>query len=447
MKEENQKESLILSSKKVTTDNVSEQQKYGWLIAFSCLLMLSGFLIDSPSDIVSGMMEIFTSPSNLFTDYIALTCVGAALLNSGMLALLSTLMARSQKMRLSGPVLAAIFTVAGFAFFGKNLFNFLPVAFGVFLYSLWERKPFSQYLIISLFGTALAPVVSYIAFGMGLTFITGIIFGYATGIIVGIVLPPLSIHFMNFHQGFNLYNIGFTAGIVGMMVTAVMRMFGHTVENFAVLSSGNNLSFGIALYTFFLLLFLLGFYYNGFSMKGFKKILKTSGKLATDFILIAGFGNTLMNMALMGIVLTSYVLFVGGQLNGSTIAGIFMAVGFSAYGNHLRNSIPILIGVYIASLLHIYDPTSEIAIIAALFGTTLAPISGYYGAPFGIIAGFFHMSLVSNVGYLHGGLNLYNNGFSGGMIALIMVPLLDNLLHVRKVRKDAREKESAENPK
>ena len=33
------------------------------------------------------------------------------------------------------------------------------------------------------------------------------------------------------------------------------------------------------------------------------------------------------------------------------------------------------------------------------------------------------MSLISNTGYLHGGMNLYNNGFTGGFVAAVLVLL------------------------
>ena len=32
-----------------------------------------------------------------------------------------------------------------------------------------------------------------------------------------------------------------------------------------------------------------------------------------------------------------------------------------------------------------------------------------------------------NVAFLHGGINLYNNGFAGGFVASFLVPLLDFL--------------------
>jgi hypothetical protein len=64
-------------------------------------------------------------------------------------------------------------------------------------------------------------------------------------------------------------------------------------------------------------------------------------------------------------------------------------------------------------------------LIAILFSTTLAPIAGNYGPIIGIIAGMSHMILVTNVGIIHGGINLYNNGFSGGIVAGVLIPIVD----------------------
>ena len=33
-------------------------------------------------------------------------------------------------------------------------------------------------------------------------------------------------------------------------------------------------------------------------------------------------------------------------------------------------------------------------------------------------------NIVTNIGYLHGGLNLYNNGLAGGFVAMILIPLI-----------------------
>lgn len=140
-------------------------------------------------------------------------------------------------------------------------------------------------------------------------------------------------------------------------------------------------------------------------------------------------------MALLGIFSTVYVLIVGGQLNGAVMGGIFTVVGFGAFGGHLRNSLPIFVGVFLACLLTGVEPSSTSALLAALFGTTLAPIGGYYGSVAGVIAGALHLALVSNVGFLHGGINLYNNGFSGGFTAAFLVPILDSIRNALAIRK------------
>ena len=67
------------------------------------------------------------------------------------------------------------------------------------------------------------------------------------------------------------------------------------------------------------------------------------------------------------------------------------------------------------------DPSIQ---LAALFGTTLAPIAGRFGWHWGIVAGFIHSSAAQSVGVLHAGLNLYNNGFAAGIVAAVLVPVI-----------------------
>ena len=98
---------------------------------------------------------------------------------------------------------------------------------------------------------------------------------------------------------------------------------------------------------------------------------------------------------------TTYALAVGGDINGPVIGGILTLVGFGAYGKHIRNVIPVLLGVFLVNLINIHDVNATFAILAALFGTTLAPIAGRYGVVAGVVAGALHMSLVTNIGFLH----------------------------------------------
>jgi hypothetical protein len=83
-----------------------------------------------------------------------------------------------------------------------------------------------------------------------------------------------------------------------------------------------------------------------------------------------------------------------------------------------------MIGVFIGSLAKPWDAGDPSAVLAALFGTTLAPIAGRFGWHWGVVAGFIHVSVAQTVGQLHGGLVLYNNGFAAGLVAAILVPVI-----------------------
>ena len=119
-----------------------------------------------------------------------------------------------------------------------------------------------------------------------------------------------------------------------------------------------------------------------------------------------------------------FVIAVGGDLNGPTIGGIMTIAGFGATGKHIRNIVPVMAGVYLASIIELWDITAPSALLAMLFSTTLAPIAGEFGILPGLVAGFLHSSVALNVGILYEGMNLYNNGFAGGIIATFMVPTL-----------------------
>ena len=126
-------------------------------------------------------------------------------------------------------------------------------------------------------------------------------------------------------------------------------------------------------------------------------------------------------------VITLFVVLLGGSFTGPVAGAVITVAGFGAFGKHPKNSIPILAGVYLAASLKVWETQATSVIIAGLFGTTLAPIAGSFGVLAGVLAGFFHLSIVHNVGVLHGGVNLYNNGFAGGFVASFMVPIINGL--------------------
>jgi hypothetical protein len=145
-----------------------------------------------------------------------------------------------------------------------------------------------------------------------------------------------------------------------------------------------------------------------------------------------GIDPALVNMGSVGLLGCVYLLLVGGDWNGPTIGALLTMCGFAAFGKHVLNAMPVMAGVALAAALSKYRLADPVPVLAALFGTTLAPIAGHYGPIAGFLAGALHLVIVSNVGYLHGGLNLYNNGFSGGIVAGILVPIFEALRERRR---------------
>ena len=192
--------------------------------------------------------------------------------------------------------------------------------------------------------------------------------------------------------------------------------------------TGGNTVLAIVLYIFFIGIMLMCLVFKTKkTLKGFFGILKTSGIGGTDYVKNEGFFASEFNMAVNGIVATTFVLLVGGDLNGPTIGGIMTVVGFGTTGKHLRNILPVMVGVLIASLPTTWTITAPGPMLALLFCTTLAPIAGEFGIIAGVIAGILHFAVVMNVGSVYAGMNLYNNGFAGGFVAIFLVPFLQSI--------------------
>lgn len=409
-----------------------ENINYLIMLGYISIVLFSSFIFNTPKEIFLGMKDILLSTSILLTDYMEYGNIGSAFMNSSILMLIALCIAKYNNVDMSGPVIASIFTIGGFGLFGKNIYNIWSIFIGVYLYCYIKREEFKKYIVIAFFGTALGPLVSQISFGLGLGIFKGILLGNLSGIIAGIILIPLANHFVSFHRGFNMYNVGFTAGIIGTLFMSLLRGFGFNNDAVSIVLHNKNLILGIYFYLFFISMIVLGWILNKNSFNGFKELLQETGAGGPNFIHKYGIGLSLINMGILGILSISYVLLVKGQLNGLTIGGAFTVVGFGAFGKHMKNIIPVILGVYIASLFKVWEVNSAAILLAALFGTTLAPISGTFGWGAGILSGILHVSIVSNTSYLHGGMNLYNNGFAGGIVAAILVPVIQDFKESNK---------------
>ncbi|MGA7196748.1 DUF1576 domain-containing protein [Roseiarcus sp.] len=392
--------------------------------AYAAAFVLFGLTLQSPAALFGGLADIVTTRDALLTDYFGVGGIGGGCVNAGLLTLAAALVYRWTGARITGASVAALFLVLGFGLFGKNLVNVWAIVLGVYLYARFRREPFASHVNTAFFGAALAPVFSEILFSTSIPFALGAPLALATSLLIGFILAPAAAHLFKAHMGFSLYNMGFTAGIVGTLIVALYKSYGFVPDPVFVWTTGHNLLLGSFLTVVFASMLGVGYFLDRGALEGVRQIMRAPGQAPSDFIALAGFGPTLANMGLTGFVGMIYVLAIGGSLNGPVIGAILTIVGFSAYGKHPRNIAPIMLGVFMGSLLKPWGAADPSATLAALFGTTLAPIAGRFGWGWGLVAGFVHSSAAMSVGPLHAGLNLYNNGFAAGIVASVLVPVI-----------------------
>lgn len=398
------------------------------LIFFITLFILNYF---EEKTVLKGFLNIIISQGVLITDFLVIGGLGATFLNAFLIFLFNFSLFKIFQVPLKGLVIASFFTVFGFSFFGKNIFNILPIYIGGILYSKYAHIEFKELIVTLSFTTALAPFISELAFNISASQ-SSYLSAIALGIIIGFIVTPLAKKMAGFHEGFNLYNLGFTGGILGAVMTSVMRAYKFEVTARRVISKEHNIELLILCSLTFFILFTVGVILNSNSLKGYKELMRDPG-LRSDFVEKYGYGLTFINMSILGVISMGFVYLLKEELNGPLLAGVLTIVGFGAYGKTPLNTLPIFLGVVLAS----FGTTKDtfIIVLSGLFGTSLAPIAGVYGAFWGVVAGWLHLSVVQSIGILHGGLNLYNNGFSAGIVAGFLLPIMSTAAANRDLKK------------
>ena len=297
---------------------------------------------------------------------------------------------------------------------------------GVYLAAKAAGKTFKSYIVIALFGSALGPLATTLALEIGLSGFPAVVVGVAGGVVAGFILPSLAMAMLRIHEGYNLYNIGLSCGFFGLFAAALLAAAGRGVD--VTVAWNDTPGLAMTLFTPILsaLLAVWGIAMDGKNvLTGYRKILRLTGRLPSDFLDMVSPGAALLNMGILGLGGSAYVALVGGDFSGPVIGGLLTLIGFGAFGKHPRNTLPVAAGVIAATLLFGKSLTAPGPILALLFGTTLAPLAGEFGPFVGFIAGFLHLVLVERTAAWHMGMDLYNNGFAGGLTAGLVSAVME----------------------
>lgn len=398
-------------------------------------LLIAAFLLATPGEILAGMKTIIVSRDVLLTDYFKIAGYGASFFNAALLLGYAIMVVELMKLPFTGMTMAVFFIDVCYGFWGKNLVTALPIMLGTFVYARLHRTPWNRYIYIGLFGICLGPIVTEMVYILPFSVPVNLILAIMIGILIGLMLPPLSAHTASMHMGYNLFNVGFSAGVLAFGITCVIRSFGIEILGDTIWMEGIHPGIVTGMYLFLIGTFLYGLWLVRWNLRELWKITRHPGRAVADFVLMDGPGITLMNMSLVGLIGETYILLIGGDISGPVQGAVIMAFGFAAFGAHIKNYPPVLLGVLLSTIFSQYTPSTYGIQVAALFAVGLSPIAGQFGSMAGIVAGVFHAAVVMCTSSMYGGLNLYNNGFSAGWVAIILVPLIESVMSRFVLRK------------
>ena len=438
----------------------------GTALCFSLALLaacgVGALCTGAGATLLADFWRILTSPGPLITDYFGVGSLPAAFLNAGLCGLAMW----AFMVLLPGPshvnTFAGFFLVIAHAFYGLNFLNMWPCFLSPFLYIKLRRLDYNENLHICMFCTCFSPFISELLFryDQGEAWTPGLVSLTGTGItltlmfilVLAFVAPAILPGTRAWHKGYNLYNGGLAFGMLGFFLFNLLyRTMGVTApaavsfENPVYEQVGRSYrDFG---YGFFLSLFALcvgaGWLLNGKSFRGLSRLFTDTG-YESNFAGKYGMPLCLINVGIYGTLFLLYVSLVerftpGAGFTGPTFGVIFAALTFTAMGQHPRNVWPIYAGYLLLFLLaKLYNTlvggdvawtlSTQAYINSVAFATGLCPLVGRYGVVPGIIAGMLCASLAPATAALHGGLMLYNGGFTAGIATLILLPILEHYL-------------------
>ena len=423
-----------------------------FFLFFSSSFLIAAFLMPDRQDMLPGLIKIFSGPTLSGTSFFNVGGYAATFLNMGLNGLVCTAFFWIPgKKEFHSATLVTILTT-GFGSWGIHIVNMWPTMLGVLLHCLVKKERIGDNTNAFLFSTGLAPFMSELMLRYPNDMVTGFSAqGVALAVLVGgfagFFIPAGLDNSRNVHKGFALYSaalpVGMTAFLIqgslykAMGVEIPTAVTGLSMESPMIVNTLCGTLFGSCI----LLAFLMGC-----TPKDYWILLKDPDQ-TEDFA--AAFSNAafLMNLGCYGLTILLYYNIIGAPFNGITFGVIFCMLSTCNAGTHPANVWPIMLGYAVAShvfqfLSPIFGATftqylhSQSIVVGLCYANGLSPIADKYGWFYGMLAAIMHFCMVTTVPVLHGGMCLYNGGFTAALVCLLMVPGLERHFMTKHERKD-----------
>lgn len=409
------------------------------MLYFSLLALAACLLLSTPAESIAGLGRILTSPSQLTKDYFKLGGFGGTFLNVALMGLAYTAIHAFSGTTLNGMSLIAFFLPLGFGFFGLNILNIWPGFIGTWLFVKATRQKFSSLANVSILSGALGPIVSELLFRYPVTalglpdlWIVRIALALFFGCLAGFCMPSLYNNSPNLHKWYSLYNASPAAGLIAIAFTSILfRCTGvEYPTNFDVGASHRLVVMVFSVLTG-LGFVAIGYFVNSKSFKGYAELARGCSH-GNDLTAEFGCGLTIVNIGTMTLGYIAYYNLVGSDMmTGPTMGAVICALACTGMGGHIVNVIPIMTGYVLTSALASFHVNDQPILVGLAYAASMSPISGHYGAFFGVLAGMLHCAIVQSVITFHHGFSVLNGGFTSCIVTMMIIPLLQTFFEKR----------------
>ena len=417
---------------------------------FSAAFLIAAVCMPDRATMFSGLWTILTSPAKLSTNFFSVGGYAATFLNMGLVALAITLLFTLTKATVNNVSTLAFLLTLGFGSWGIHVLNMWFPMLGVVVGNLLKKEKPLANINAMLFSTGLAPIISDMLLRYPHAEVVGFnVLGFALAIVVGII-AGLAIssglgHSPAVHKGFNLYSAALPVGVTtfflnGMLYKVMGIELPGAAGDMAVNSWANTNIFLIILFVSCIVFALL----IGGSFKDYWNLLKNRNQVNN---LSGTLGNAtfLMNVGFFGLFILAYYNLVGGKFNGVTFGLVFCMLCTCNSGSRPSNVWPIMLGYVVASTVTGFLSgllggnftlaiNAQAILVGLCYANGLSPVVDKYGWQYGVLAAMIHYTLVTLVPNIHGGFCLYNGGFTGIFVCIILIPVLEKFCKTKAER-------------
>ena len=419
--------------------------------AFSSSFLLAALLMPDRADMLPGLWRILSSPTKATTNFFSLGGYAATFLNMGLVGLVCTLLYCLPGEKPNHAATLVTILTTGFGSWGIHILNMWPTMLGVVLHCIAKKERIGTHTNAMLFSTGLAPFISELmvrypnAEPVGFT-TGGVALALAVGIFAGFFLPAGLDNSPKIHKGFALYSaalpIGMTAFLLnGFLYKAMGVPVPEAVSDLSIMDPRICNTFCIILFSVSIILALL----MGCSPRHYIRSI-LSPQHVVHFGAAFGNASMLMNFGVFGFFILGYFNLVGAQFNGIIFGSVFCMLSTCNSGSHPLNAIPIVMGYAFSEFFfqtmtpfsggevtHLLS--SQSLIVGICYANGLSPIAHEYGWRYGIAVAAMHFCMVTTTPQLHGGMCLYNGGFTAALVCLLMIPALERHFRTKHERR------------